>query len=112
MLVTTRFDQIKRTRKVALTCKDCGAKRTRQRTFMQTRNRFNTWNDGCVKTPREVRGSVEREAQAWEPDLCATCELKLTREAHNAGVKAEIARKAALEAKADAGHRESHQGEK
>lgn len=72
-MTTYQYQQITARRSHRGKCPGCGKTVTRSRTFSQTVNPFHKNADGSVKTPDEVRESVNREADAWVPDF-AHCE--------------------------------------
>jgi hypothetical protein len=70
-----RYEEMRSTTRRRVTCKQCGTKFNRQRTFTQTVNPFNRNDGGTVKTRREVWRAVSAAAAAWQPDpLCGKCE--------------------------------------
>ncbi len=69
MRITTTFDKIKHVEKRNGKCPVCGKRVQRSQTFEETVNPYNRNEDGTVKTAHEVRQSVRRKWQAWEPNF-------------------------------------------
>lgn len=69
-----RFVEVTARATKSLTCLDCGKRRRRQTTFMNTVNPFNTNEDGSVRTYAQVLERVRAQAAEFEPTLCASCE--------------------------------------
>ena len=67
--VTHTFHEIVARRTKSGPCPVCGKRVRRSQTFSETVNPFNRNEDGTPKSPAEVRASVNRKADAWEPDF-------------------------------------------
>lgn len=65
----TRFQEVRQTAKKSGACTVCGGWVTRSQTFWQSVNPWNRNDDGSVKSTKEVRESVNQEADAWVPDF-------------------------------------------
>ncbi len=61
------FEEVKVSAKRSLTCKTCGKKFSRSKTFSNTINPWNQNLDGSVKTREQVRADVTAEANNWNP---------------------------------------------
>ena len=74
---TYRFEKVQLTAKKSGKCA-CGKRVTRQQTFYQTHNPFNTNADGQVKTVGEIMAENRAKADAWqrEPVECSNCEAQ------------------------------------
>jgi hypothetical protein len=66
-MVTVRFQEITRSRKLSLRCLGCSKSMTRTVTVMNTVNPFNRDENGIVRSPQQVHECVlkqlEQEAQ-------------------------------------------------
>lgn len=67
--VTHTFHEIVARRSKSGPCPVCGKRVRRSQTFSETVNPFNRNEDGSPKSPAEVRVSVNKKADAWEPDF-------------------------------------------
>ena len=80
-MVTIRFQQITRSRKLSLRCLGCNKRMTRTVTVMNTVNPYNRDENGIVRSPQQVHGCVlkqlEQEAQALTAKgvRCRACEI-------------------------------------
>lgn len=72
MSPTYTFPPINAYRLLVGNCPICGKQTKRSRKFTHTVNPFNVNEDGTVKTPAQVRESVNAEADAWVPDFTHT----------------------------------------
>ena len=73
--VTHNFPEIVARRTKSGSCPVCGKRVRRSQTFSETVNPFNRNEGGTLKSPAEVRVSVNKEADAWVPDFThARCE--------------------------------------
>lgn len=69
MLISYRYEKIKRYAEKRGKCPVCGGSVVRKRVFWQTHNPFNKNEDGTIKSAHEVWLSVCAEADAWVPDF-------------------------------------------
>lgn len=68
MRVTVVYDRITEKARFPFTCRVCGTRGSRTRTFGQTVNPFNKNARGEVKTVAEIREELRAQAAAWRPD--------------------------------------------
>jgi hypothetical protein len=78
----TRFEEVKRSKKVKGVCQKCSRERTRTVSISETVNPYNRNKDGTIKNPHEVCLSVcSRLVTAIDNMqknfICATCQNNL-----------------------------------
>lgn len=76
MIITTRYvyDVVKLQSRKSFTCKVCGKRGQRSKTFRQTINPFNKNAAGELKTAGEIWQELQHGAATWAPDTHAGCE--------------------------------------
>ena len=71
---TYRFEEVRRQVSKRLSCRACGKRFARSKTFTQTINPFNKNAAGQVKTFPEIWKELGETCDAWQPpDLCGKC---------------------------------------
>jgi hypothetical protein len=70
-----RYDEISVPAVRNLKCAKCTKRFRRQHTFTATVNPFNKNPDGTVRTPREIRAVLSKQASEWSPrNVCTGCD--------------------------------------
>jgi hypothetical protein len=70
----TTYDAVKLPVKKSFTCRVCGKRGTRSKTFRQTLNPWNRNAKGLIKSWGEIWRELGEEAQLWKPDMHERCE--------------------------------------